>query len=123
MEKTDVSDDMGYRGLVLSLGVEVLIEHSDDGYQGDTRMLLRDGTRYGLLTFGWGSCSGCDALEAAYGNLAEMTELRDSLESQIVWHDSASDMLGYIDGKDWSLDYSSSDEFLALAREHLRGVQ
>ena len=50
-----------YRDLIASMGVENLLQVDDNDYQGDSRILVRDYHRYGLLLFGWGSCSGCDA--------------------------------------------------------------
>lgn len=108
-----------YGDLLDSFEVQVLLNVEDNDYQGDTRVLMRDGARYGLVVFGWGSCSGCDALEAVNGDVAETTELRDELWSSVHWEDSAAEMLAYVDGKDWSLDFSYRKEtadFLAQAR-------
>jgi hypothetical protein len=109
-------DYFTYDTLIDSFEVEVLARKDDDDYQGDTRLLVRDGERYGLIVFGWGSCSGCDALEAAGGNLADLTELRDAIWNGAHWEPSAADMVAYIDRKDWSLDYSHDPAFLAQAR-------
>lgn len=113
---TDDYSYYSYSDLIESMEVEVLARHDDDDYQGDSRLLVRDGIRYGLLTYGWGSCSGCDALEGAGSNLADVTELRDQMWRQIHWEDSAYAMLAYVDGKDWTLDYSHSPEFLDAVR-------
>lgn len=121
--RTVVVDGYGcsYDELIDSFEVEVLVRVDDDDYQGDTRLLVRDGGRYGLITFGWGSCSGCDALEAAGANLVEVTELRDQIWSQAHWEDSADLMLAYIYGKDWSLDYSHHEGFLSQVKKTLGG--
>lgn len=104
-----------YDDLIESMEVEVLTRHDDNDYQGDSRLLVRDGSRYGLLTYGWGSCSGCDALQGAT-SLAEVTELRDQMWQQIHWEDSAAAMLAYVDGKDWTLDYSHDAAFIDAVR-------
>jgi hypothetical protein len=119
MKSLGGKDYYSYSELVESFEVEVLVTVQDDNWQGDTRHLLRDGDRYGLLTFGWGSCSGCDALEACRG-VAEVTELRDQLWSNVHWERDAGAMLVYIDGKDWALDYSYSPQFLAEVRGLLK---
>jgi hypothetical protein len=120
-----------YTDLIDSMEVENLLQVDDDDYQGDSRVLLRDGDRYGLLTFGWGSRSGCDALQAAEGNDTEVRELRDDLWRAIHWEDSAAALLTYIartrwltyiEGKDWSLDYSHDPEFLTQVRAKLAEV-
>lgn len=116
-----------YGQLLESFEVEVLHRVDDDDYQGDTRVLLRDGDRYGILTFGWGSCSGCDALEACR-DYEEVTELRDGLWNRVHWEPSREAMLEYVNDKDWPLEYSWSSkehrQFVAdikkmLAQENL----
>ena len=111
-----------YRDLIDSIGVENLLQVDDNDYQGDSRVLVRDYHRYGLLFFGWGSCSGCGALQAAEGNEAEMARLRDDLRRKIHWEDSAADLLAYIDGKDWSLDVRGDEEASRAFRERARQI-
>lgn len=93
-----------YQDLVDSMEVNVLLEEHDNDYQGDSYYLLKKGREYGILIFGWGSCSGCDELEACYGDRKGATRLRDDLWSSIVWM-SKPDMRKYVNEKDWSLDY------------------
>lgn len=76
-----------------------------DDYQGDSRLLLHDMGRFGLLFFGWGSCSGCDALEAASGNRDHLRELRDDLAHKTHWEGSPQALMAHIERKDWSLDF------------------
>lgn len=115
-------DGYGYDALLASFEVAVVLKVDDNDYQGDSRLLLKDGDRWGILIFGWGSCSGCDAFEGCSG-LAAYTELRDQLWNGIHWEVDAVALLAYIDGKDWSLDYSWHEEagraFLTRAREWL----
>lgn len=93
-----------YDPLLASFGYEIVLKVDDDDYQGDSRILYRDGQRFGILTFGWGSCSGCDALQAC-DNLEEVEELRADLHSQIKWFASPSEALHYINTHDWEGDY------------------
>jgi hypothetical protein len=65
----------------------IVLEASDSDYQGDTLMLLQYGTEYGVLLFGWGSCSGCDALQGCE-SFEEVAKLRNDLLSQVQWSDS-----------------------------------
>lgn len=46
-----------YDDLVESFGYDVLVAEEEGDYQGDTMYLLRRGAEYGVLVFGWGSCS------------------------------------------------------------------
>ena len=66
-----------YQPIVDSFG-NVLIQVDDADYQGDTRVLYEKDGKYGYLNFGWGSCSGCDALQACC-NIEEIQELINSL--------------------------------------------
>ena len=95
----------GYQPMTDSFG-KVLVQVDDRDYQGDTRVLLEgvDG-RPGLLIFGWGSCSGCDALQACE-NYNDLQQLYDRLKSCIRWFDDADDALCYFETHDWKGDYS-----------------
>lgn len=85
----------GYEGLVTSLGVEIVLEESDGDYQGDSYLVLKDEPRWGLLTFGWGSCSGCDSYEGC-DSVSDMSDLRDFLEGAIRWFDTLDGLKTYI---------------------------
>lgn len=77
-----------YGPLLESLGYEIVLRADDAdprGSSGDSRVLYRaDANRYGVLIFGWGSCAGCDALQACR-SYEEIEELRRSLLEQIIW--------------------------------------
>lgn len=98
----DYSDEEGsyfygpgdYNPIIKSFG-DVLVQVDDDDYQGDTRVLLRKDGRYGFLNFGWGSCSGCDGLQAC-SSFREIEELIQSLERDIKWFDTLADAKAYI---------------------------
>lgn len=94
-----------YQPLLNSFEYNILVQVDENDYQGDSWLLLHDGKRYGYLQFGWGSCSGCDALQGC-SNLAEVAELRDSLHEAIQWFDSAKDALLFFVSHDWKGDYS-----------------
>jgi hypothetical protein len=108
--------------LIDSMGVEPLLQVDDNDHQGDSRVLVRDYHRYGLLFFGWGSCSACDALQGAEGDEAEMARLRDDLRRSIHWEDSAVGLLPYIEDKDWSLEFSGDGEASRAFRERARQI-
>lgn len=94
-----------YGALINSMGFETLLQVDDSDYQGDSRLILRDGNRYGMLIFGWGSCSGCDALQACE-SFKEIEELRESLFNSILWYDSKEELHAFIRDRDWDLQYS-----------------
>jgi hypothetical protein len=93
-----------YDDLVGDFGT-ILAEGRVGDYQGDFLYLLRNGDRFGYVCVGYGSCSGCDALEAceSYENLQRLYEfIRDSVD----WWDSREEALAYFTDKDWSTDYT-----------------
>jgi hypothetical protein len=93
-----------YKPMLKAFG-EILLQVDCGQYQGDSYIIIKNDDKYGYLNFGWGSCSGCDALQAC-GNICEVQELMDQLYSQIHWFDSLKELKEYFSTKDWSLDYS-----------------
>lgn len=111
-----------YRPLLRSIG-DVLVQVDDDDYQGDARVLFKDkdGERYGVLIFGWGSCSGCDALQACE-SVKEIEGLRDELCRQIVWG-TKEEIARYIECRDWEATHLSQKEtrdFVSIALQLLK---
>jgi len=109
MRELERNDYHSYGELVDSFEVEEVFSEHDNDYQGDSFYLLKDGNKYGILIFGWGSCSGCDALEAIGGNHKEVTAFRDDLWNSIQWFTRA-DMRKLVRSKDFDLEwYGHSD--------------
>jgi hypothetical protein len=93
-----------YQPMLESFG-KIELQVDDKDYQGDSRLIYSDdNNRYGLLIFGWGSCSGCDALQAC-NNLQDIEQLRQRLSNSVKWYDTSQELLAYINEKDWELDY------------------
>lgn len=84
---------------------KILVQVDDKDYQGDSRVLFKSGNNYGHLQFGWGSCSGCDALQACNSH-EDVDKLIQSLFKSIKWFDSKSDCLTWFKTHDWQGDYS-----------------
>jgi len=81
---------LNYADLLRSAGLEIKREEDFGSYQGDLLFLVSDGERSGLLIQGYGSCSGCDALEDAHpwdddGDFTNLTALRDQMVAGIMW--------------------------------------
>lgn len=95
--------DGDYGTLVDSMEVEVLVQEDFGSYQGDSMYLVAKDGRFGILKFGWGSCSGCDALQGC-STTDQLTELRDELYQSIQWGDRA-ETLRYLREHDWKGDY------------------
>lgn len=89
----------------------IVLQCDEDNYQGDSFIIYEKDGKYGYLTFGWGSCSGCDALQAC-DTIDEVQELMDGLYSDIIWFESLEALKGFFETKDWSLCYEwHIDEF------------
>jgi len=112
---------------------DVVIKVEDDDYQGDTRVLYRhwhwkdgrDVQRIGYLRFGWGSCSGCDALQACTSE-EEVEDLINELRSSIKWFDSKEEALEFFENHDWKGDYSYRMKgqlaFVNAVKAYLKGM-
>lgn len=88
-------------GPMISLFGEAIVRVDDENYQGDTRVLLRDNHgKHGVLLFGWGSCSGCDALQGCK-SWKDLEELTEEVRSQIVWFDYPDEAIQWIKSADW----------------------
>jgi hypothetical protein len=96
----------------------IVVSVADEDYQGDTRYLLRDGDRWGLLIVGWGSCSGCDALQAC-DTYKELEDLRSELSAKVEWFDAPTSCAERIRSRDWqahcSWNAEKTPEFVAKA--------
>ena len=84
---------------------EILIRVDDGDYQGDSYLIYKKENSYGYLRFGWGSCSGCDALQAC-NTIQEVQNLMDTLYNDIIWFVSLAELKKYFANKDWELEYS-----------------
>lgn len=98
-------DWMDYDDLIGLFCDEIVVEASDDDYQGDTYAILRRGDEFGYLEFGWGSCSGCDALQACE-NDEEGAKLANELAEGVEWQTGREALKEWIAGKDWPGGYS-----------------
>jgi hypothetical protein len=94
-----------YQELVDSFEVKEVFSEHDNDYQGDSFYLLKNGTKHGILIFGWGSCSGCDTLEAIGSDFKEVTAFRNDLWNSIQWFDTKADVRKYIKSKDFDLEW------------------
>lgn len=87
-----------YENMVEALGNVAYIEQLGS-YEGDYFVLYDDDIGYGVLIFGYGSCSGCDALEAC-DTLHQAAELLQSLDNAIIRFDDWTELMKWIDSRD-----------------------
>jgi hypothetical protein len=97
-----------YGPVLESIGA-IAIQVDDDNYQGDSRVLYRGkGDCWGVLLFGWGSCSGCDSLQAC-SHRKEIEELRDDLATRVRWG-TREEILAYLMSKDFETESSYRED-------------
>ena len=110
-----------YQPMIDAFG-KVAVQVDDYDYQGDTRVLYDNDGSIGILIFGWGSCSGCDALQACT-TMEEVQELCDGLQDSIKWFDSREEALAYVTEKDWKLEWcwhsEETKEFIQEVTDYL----
>ncbi|HEY9774545.1 MAG TPA: hypothetical protein V6C81_12150 [Planktothrix sp.] len=115
-----------YEPMVTAFGQRTIVAVDDYYHQGDSYRLIADGDepgqRYGVLIFGWGSCSGCDALQSC-SSFKEVQELADSTQDSIKWFADKEALRKYVVEHDWKGDYSWPDtelhKYLHLVKEFL----
>lgn len=114
-----------YQPMLEAFG-KIAIQVDDRCYQGDSRLLYDENGKIGYLIFGWGSCSGCDALQAC-DSIEEVQELCDELQDDIKWFDSKKEALEWFTTHDWEGDFFSSteetNEFVQKCIEYLQEVE
>lgn len=103
---------------------EIIIQVDDNDYQGDSRLLYKKEDMYGYLQFGWGSCSGCDALQGCE-TYEDLQRLSDSLETSIQWK-TLQEMKDFFDKHDWEGDYSWHESeqklFIQKCKDYLNEI-
>ncbi len=114
-----------YQPIVDAFG-NIILQESDDDYQGSTWVLYQDNDKIGFLRFGWGSCSGCDALQACR-SIEEIQELMDELWQSIMWFDTKAEAYKFFVEHDWEGDWDSrleeSQRFVEQAIGMMRNAE
>jgi len=97
---------------------EIIIQEDEEDYQGSTFVLYKlSNGKYGFLNFGWGSCSGCDALRACC-DIQGVQMLMDSLFEDIKEFDTLEDVKTYFNDEETrKLSYFyHTEEFVRFAK-------
>ncbi len=74
---------------------EILAHEYLGSYQGDVVFLVDGAEGFGLLVIGYGSCSGCDALEACESQ-EQVDKIGESILEGIKWFDTLQEAKDYI---------------------------
>lgn len=123
----------GYTPFLASMGCQIVLQVNERDYSGDSWLILGSADGYGsgdqefgYLSFGWGSCSGCDAL-AQCGTVSDQMSLRRELKRKIKWCDDKQAMAVFLRDRDWKglqeNSYSEFHRFLAAARALFPGKE
>ena len=105
---------MGYDEIV-SIQGEIVKDWIIGDWQGDYVYLLKNNDWYSLVVVGYGSCSGCDALEACENN-EEFELLKQSILNDIRWG-SKQDILDQISDEEINRWYFHESEWKDIAKE------
>lgn len=107
--------DGHYRDLIEDQG-EIVLEYRIGDYQGDLLFVIRDANSFGFVSTGYGSCSGCDYLQACK-SIEEVMGLQSWLISKIKWFESLSEFKRYLthgfQGNNWFSNEPDWDDFVS----------
>ena len=92
-----------YTPIIEYLGT-VVLRYDEPGYQGDTYAILKKGDEYGFICFGWGSCSGCDALQGC-NSYEDVGSIIQWLQESVSWYDSLDEVKQYVEGRNGENSY------------------
>lgn len=117
-----------YNPLLRSFGCDLALQVNEGAYDGTCYVLYRTpGGEFGFMSFGWGSCSGCDALQAST-SWADVEHLRKTLMDKVVWRPSREAIWLWLTDEEiqtlqWHWGSMSFNKFLEEACRELFGVE
>ena len=80
----------------------VLVEIDQDDYQGSSIVAIHnEELGFGFVIYGWGSCSGCDALQDCH-NAGDLRDLQMEIFNDFSWFPTLQDMQEHVRLKDWN---------------------
>lgn len=83
-----------YTPIVEHLG-KVACRLDANDYQGDSYVFYKEENKYGVMIFGWGSCSGCDALQAC-DSVEELDSLIEQMTGDVRWFNTAKELYDWL---------------------------
>jgi hypothetical protein len=111
-----------YTPIIDHLGWAQIVIH-DRGYSGDTFVLYpaRVGNHYHVLVIGWGSCSGCDALQACK-TYADIDSLIEQLYNKRIYLDDYAALLAYVNSPARDFDHYAHTSTWPAFRAAIRAL-
>lgn len=107
---------MGYDEIVATQG-EVIGQWVMGTWQGDYIYLLKNKDKYSFFVIGYGSCSGCDALESCE-NDEEFNELKQDIINRIAWG-TKQEIVDHINNEEANRWYFHEDGWEEIQKEAL----
>lgn len=111
-----------YIALIKDAGLDVIDYLAMGGYQGDLIVIVKKADKFGMIVTGYGSCSGCDVLQACYNNKKKLKQLQKELCDKVIWKD-ITPFITYLKKKDWRSEYYYGEQelppFIAHVIENL----
>jgi len=105
---------MSYSQIVATQG-EVIKGWTVGDWQGDYVYLLKNGDKYGFTVIGYGSCTGCDSLQACE-NDKEFNELKEDIIKHIFWG-TKQEVLDYAFNENANRWYYHEEDFVEIQKE------
>ena len=112
----DTTYEGWYDTLLEDAGIAVLAKAVLGRYDGDVLMVVRAGNGfYGYTRTGYGSCAGCDALQACE-TMEELKELQRQEIERITWYLTLEAVKQFVCEHDWEGDWANEEEVVAQFR-------
>jgi hypothetical protein len=111
-----------YSPIINHLGYASIVTN-DYGRKGDTFVLYRArvGNHYHILVIGWGSCSGCDALQAC-NTYADIDALIEQLYNKRIYLDDYAALLAYVNSPARDFDHYAYNSTWPAFRAAIRAL-
>jgi uncharacterized protein (TIGR02996 family) len=104
--------NIDYNELIATFEYTQILEDIQGDYQGTVYVLLQDGERLGILIYSYGSCSGCDGLQACE-SLKDLVDLQKELYESIKWYNNKNELYAKIYEGTLIPDYCDTTDFIA----------
>lgn len=105
---------MFYDEIVATQG-EIIKDWTLGDWQGDYVYLLKNGDKYAFTVIGYGSCSGCDALQGCE-NDEEFNSLKEGIINGIVWG-TKQDVYDYVFNQEANRWYFHEKDWVEIRKE------
>ncbi len=109
----------GYANGFEARGFNILEWQTFGDYQGDYAIIFKRDNEFGFLVLGYGSCSGCDAMEACSSE-EEYVDLMHSVINSIYWgtaEETIARITNEFDDNNWYRNDSSYERSIELLVE------